>query len=91
MEFEFDPIKSIANFIKHGINFDEAKLLWKDVDLLELSARKVDEPRTLSIGVINSKYWSAITTYRDTRVRIISVRRARPKEIALYLSKNPSN
>jgi hypothetical protein len=30
MEFEYDPQKSEANFIKHGIDFEEAKYLWDD-------------------------------------------------------------
>ena len=30
MEFEFDPVKSEANFYKHKIDFREAQNLWKD-------------------------------------------------------------
>ena len=30
------------------------------------------------------KYWSGVITYRQTRIRIISVRRSRKKEILLY-------
>ena len=30
MEFEFDPEKSLANKLKHGIDFDEAQELWRD-------------------------------------------------------------
>jgi uncharacterized DUF497 family protein len=25
MDFEFDPVKSLANKVKHGIDFEEAK------------------------------------------------------------------
>ena len=47
---------------------------------------EVDEPRFLVIGKINNKHWSAITTYRNNKTRIISVRRSRKKEIEIYES-----
>lgn len=84
MQFEFDPAKSAANRKKHGIDFEEAKKLWSDADLLEIPARTSDEPRFLVVGRIDSKHWSAVVTYRETRVRLISVRRSRPEEVALY-------
>jgi uncharacterized protein len=38
------------------------------------------------IGVIDGKWWSAVVTYRADRTRIISVRRSREGEVALYES-----
>ncbi|MBU2761640.1 BrnT family toxin [Acidithiobacillus sp. RW2] len=32
------------------------------------------------------KHWSAVVTYRDARIRLISVRRSRKKEVELYES-----
>ena len=84
MEFEFDVAKSVANLRKHGIDFDSAKALWNDLRLLELPAASEPEPRSVVIGRIGSKCWSAIITYRGERIRIISVRRARNKEIESY-------
>ena len=86
MEFEFDPRKSAANRAKHGIDFVEAQALWEDPDLIEIPARTEDEPRFLVVGRMGGKHWSGIITYRRERVRIISVRRASPQEIALYES-----
>jgi len=40
----------------------------------------------LVIGVINNKHWSAVITYREANVRLVSVRRSRTEEIALYES-----
>jgi hypothetical protein len=51
---------------------------------IEIPARTEDEPRFLVIGVIAGRHWSAIITYRGDRARIISVRRSRPEEIAIY-------
>jgi hypothetical protein len=84
--FEFDETKSQANLLKHGINFFDAQQLWNDPMLLEIPAKTEDEPRFLMIGLINTKHWSAIITYRGANVRLISVRRSRTEEVALYES-----
>ena len=89
MEFEFDGRKSRSNKSKHGIDFAEAQALWLDERLLEIQARTDDEPRYLVIGRIGARVWSAIITYRDDRIRLISVRRARLEEVALYESEEP--
>jgi uncharacterized DUF497 family protein len=84
--FEFDEAKSQANLLKHGINFIEAQALWNDSSLLEIPAKTEDEPRFLMVGIIDGKYWSAVITYRGTNIRLISVRRSRTEEVALYES-----
>lgn len=86
MEFEYDPEKSEANRIKHGIDFDEAQALWSDPFLIEAPALTEDEPRFIAVGRIAARHWTAIVTWREARVRIISVRRARKKEIERYES-----
>ena len=84
--FEFDTAKSESNRAKHGIDFVEAQGLWNDPMLLEIPAKTDDEPRYLAIGQIDGKHWSAVITYREANVRLISVRRARTEEVALYES-----
>lgn len=84
--FEFDERKSQANLAKHAIDFVQAQLLWRDPDLVEIPAKTIDEPRSLVIGRIHGKHWSAIITHRGGSIRIISVRRAREEEVALYES-----
>jgi len=84
VEFEFDSEKSAANTTKHGIGFVQAQALWDDPNRVEVPARTVGEPRWLVVGRIGELYWSAVVTYRDERVRMISVRRSRPEEVSLY-------
>lgn len=84
MEFEFDEAKSRANKAKHGIDFVEAQALWLDERVIEIAARTEDEPRFLVVGLIADKHWSAVITYRGQRVRLISVRRTRVEEVAIY-------
>ncbi len=86
MEFEFNPDKSETNKKKHGIDFVEAQALWDDQYLIEIPVRTTDEERFLVVARIWEKHWSGIITYRDERIRIISVRRSRPEEVELYES-----
>jgi len=87
MIFEYDENKSLINKSKHDIDFEQAKELWNDPYSFELpSSQNEDEDRFLVLGQINSKNYTAIITYRETNIRIISVRRSRKKEIELYES-----
>jgi uncharacterized protein len=86
VEFEFGEAKSRTNKSKHGIDFVEAQELWLDEMFVEIPARTEDEPRFVVVGVISGKHWSTVITYRDDRVRLISVRRARVEEVAIYES-----
>lgn len=85
-DFEFDSDKSLSNLEKHGIDFNAAQELWSDPDLLEFPANSDDEPRFIVVGRIDSRHWSAVITYRNERVRLISVRRSRKSEVRLYES-----
>ena len=83
MEFEYDINKSKSNFIKHGIDFEKAQLLWDDINRLEIPAKTLDD---VIIGMIADKHWTAVITYRRSQVRIIFVRRSRKNEEELYES-----
>lgn len=84
MKYEYDDTKNSINQQKHGISFEEAQSLWHDENMLEIPLDFADEKRFLCIGLIGSKHYSAIITYRHSRIRIISVRRARKEEIFHY-------
>lgn len=84
MDFEYDPAKSQANKAKHGIDFEEAKALWIDPQRVEFVARFQDEERVGIVAEYDGKLWTAISTQRAEKTRIISVRRARDYEKELY-------
>jgi uncharacterized DUF497 family protein len=86
ISFEFDAVKCESNRAKHGIDFVQAQSLWNDPMLLEVPAKTDDEPRFLVIGLMDGKHGSAVITYRGAHIRLISVRRARIEEVALYES-----
>ena len=85
--FEYDEVKSDLNLRKHGINFQTATRLWEDSHLLEIQAKSEDEPRFLVIGRLDGKHWSAVITYRNQQIHLISVRRSRKLEVELYESR----
>jgi uncharacterized DUF497 family protein len=74
------------NLDKHGIDFVVAQELWNDPEALEVKAKSDDEERFVVIGLIEDKHWSAIVTYRNESIRLISVRRSRKQEVLLYES-----
>jgi uncharacterized DUF497 family protein len=71
-------------FDQHGVDFVQAQELWQDAMRIEVPARTTGEPRWLVVGRMGGKHWSAVVTYREDRIRIIAVRRARDEEIRTY-------
>ena len=82
--FEFDPEKSRINHEKHGIDFIKAQRLWDDPNLLEIDSDAESERRYLAVGSLEGKLWTAIFTWRNMKIRLISVRRSRRLEVATY-------
>lgn len=83
-EFEYDQNKSVSNLEKHGIDFEQAKQLWEDDQRAEVAVAYEGEERHAVFGMIEDKHWTAIITYRREAIRIISVRRSRKAEEAIY-------
>jgi len=84
MKFEWDETKSRSNEIKHGIDFESAKELWDDNNRIEILTHYPIENRSVLIGILSGKIWAAVFTRRGNAIRIISVRRARKREVELY-------
>jgi len=82
--FIYDARKSETNAGKHAIDFEQAQAIWWDARHVVAPARYEGEARWLVIGRVDDRLWSAIVTARGGAVRIISVRRARPKEKEFY-------
>jgi uncharacterized DUF497 family protein len=67
-----------------SVDFVQAPELWQDPMRIEVPVRTTGEPRWLVVGQMGGKHWSAVVTYREDRVGIISVRRARDEEVRIY-------
>ena len=89
MEFEWDENKNKSNQEKHGIDFKDAKEVFKDENSKVLQDLRKDygEIRWRIIGKIYGSIISVIYTMRDKAVRIISARKASRKERGEYNNK----
>jgi uncharacterized DUF497 family protein len=92
--FEWDPEKARSNLAKHGIAFDEARRVWDDPRLVVYTDRVIDnERRWRAIGAVGLvKILFVVFVYRgpldEERVRIISARKATPRERKDYAQAN---
>ena len=85
LRFEWDPAKSESNKTKHGVDFTEAQTIWQDPFRVEADSPWVGlEERGLTIGMLNGKLYTVVTTTRGGAIRIISVRRSRRDEEGDY-------
>ena len=87
MRFDWDPSKAAGNLARHGVSFEEAATVFRDV----LSAtgadpdHSFDEVRFVTIGVsIAGRLLAIAHTDRDDTIRIISARPATPSERTIY-------
>lgn len=92
IEFTWDPAKERANVKKHGVPFEEAQSAFSDerarvIDDCEHSA---DENRFILLGMSTAlRLLVVVHAYRepDARIRIISARKATPRERQTYSQK----
>jgi uncharacterized DUF497 family protein len=87
LRFEWDEAKAAANLDKHGISFDEAQTVFGDADTITLfDDRHSDvEDRFIDVGMsANGRILVVVYTENEARIRIISCRRATPKERRQY-------
>jgi uncharacterized DUF497 family protein len=84
MTFEFDPQKSAANERKHGVNFEQAQVMWHDQKAITLEAMTEPEARFVRIVGFSGAIWRIVYTIRNQNIRFISVSRAKRSEEKLY-------
>lgn len=84
MIFEWDDQKRQRTLAERGLDFANVIKIWDDDNSIEIMARSDTEHRWAKIGKIEELNYVVIFTKRDSRIRIISVRRARPNEEIIY-------
>lgn len=87
LEFEWDENKAVSNFQKHGISFDEAKLVFKDYSayIFDDEKHSSHEKRELIIGYSKQdKLLIACFTMRNNKIRIINIRLTNKDEKRKY-------
>lgn len=89
--FEWDEEKAKANLKKHRVGFDEAVTVFSDPFSITISDpdRSTDEQRYLDIGSSDKGRVLVVAyTERGASIRIISCRKATPRERRLYEESN---
>ena len=86
MPSTFDPGKDAANRKKHGISLAEGDGVLSDPHGLTIEDSSAQgEQRFISIGMnVFGQFRVVVFTLRGDDVRMISVRKAEPKEIRAY-------
>lgn len=85
MTLEWDPKKAASNLRKHGVRFADAHSVLEDPRALTIDDPHPDEPRHLTIGLDALGRVLVISyTWREDRLRVISVRKATPSERRQY-------
>jgi len=85
MEFEWNSKKALSNLKKHGVNFADAVTVLEDERAMTITEDYPDEKRFITIGMDSfNRILVVVYTWRETRIRIISSRKATTKEIRQY-------
>ncbi|RLD66715.1 MAG: BrnT family toxin [Bacteroidetes bacterium] len=89
MTFEWDENKNKSNIEKHGIDFNDAKEVFKDINKKTSPDLRIDygEDRWIAIGQVVDTIIVVVFTVRNMVYRIISARYAKKKERNDYRNK----
>lgn len=81
---EYDEAKSAANLRKHGLSFADFERFDTVPTIIVDDRRDYGEERLWAVGRINGLGHVLTFTQRGPTIRLISLRRARDKEMRRY-------
>ena len=85
MEFEFDPAKDAVNYATHGFSLALAdQLEWGLPLATEDTREEYGEQRMVGFAPIGRDVYCIVFTEEDDVYRIISLRKALPREVGDY-------
>jgi len=86
-DVEWDPRKATANLKKHGVDFADAATVFHDDEAVTIREDAEGEDRYITIGM-DALGSLLVYTWRGDRPRLISARKAEPREREQYGSKS---
>ncbi len=91
--FEWDDAKAVSNLRKHGVSFEDARLIFRDAfAMLELDmAEDYGEERLILTGIAGDRILVVVHVERGDRTRIISARQANRRERHDYYQNQTSS
>ena len=85
VEVEWDARKAASNLRRHGIDFADAATVLYDELAVTVADEERDEERFVTIGMdALGRLLVVVFTWRGDRMRLISARRATPRERRQY-------
>ena len=85
MDIEFDPAKDAINVAKHGLSLADAAAFEIATAVVRIDDRyDYGEVRFRAFGRVAGQGRCLVFTWSDGRIRAISYRRARDKEMRRY-------
>jgi len=84
--FEWDDRKAASNLRKHELSFELARLVFDDPHAIEEPDDEVEEERWQRIGLAQGRLLTVVHTFRGSRIRIISARKADSHEQDIYFT-----
>ncbi len=89
VRYEHDHQKLATNVSQHQVWFHEAEDFdWETATIKVDGRHDYGETRLTATGLIGNRLHVMVFTFRETAVRIISLRRANKREIRRYASQN---
>jgi uncharacterized DUF497 family protein len=92
MPFEWDLAKNRSNYLKHGLRFEDAELLFAGPCVSFVDDRfDHGEERPVTLRPLAGRLVVIAHTPRDDGTRIISMRKANEREKAIYQERLDTN
>jgi len=91
VNFEWDPRKAAQNRRKHGVSFHEAATVYADPLAVTYQDpdHSISEQRFITVGISNAGRLLIVAhADRGEKIRIISARKATPRERKYYEQEN---
>ena len=85
MNITFNPNKDASNIEKHGVSLmDASGFEWNEAVTWPDQRREYGEFRIIGLGYIGNRLFIVVFVDRGEERRIISLRKANPKEVKRY-------
>ena len=86
VRFQFDPVKAASNLKKHRVSFADAEGVFYDpLAIHQMSPDSENEERFVAVRMDSvGRILVVVYTLREEEIRLISARRATPREVKEY-------
>ena len=85
MRYEWDEAKNRGNFVKHGLNFEDAEQVFSGPCVAFVDDRfDYGEERCITLGLLAGRLVVIAHAPRDEGMRIISMRKGNRREQEIY-------